>query len=154
MSAVEGDIFTGEWAGAWAEEINASEAYRGAAASWDEPMVLTMKADRGAGVPEDRSVYLDLYRGECREARAATEHDVQKARYVIRATPKVWEQAIDGSLKVSWALLRGELKVLKGSKSKLSSHAEAWRQMIAAARRVEDRPRREPAQHGRLGELQ
>ena len=154
MSAAEGEIFTNEWARVWAEEINASEAYRRAAASWEEPMVLTMKADRRAGIPDDRSVYLDLYRGECREARAASERDAQKARYVIRATPKVWEQAIDGSLKVSWALLRGELKVLKGSKSKLSSHAEAWRQMVAAARRVEDKPHREPARHGGLGELQ
>lgn len=150
---MEGEIFTDEWARAWAGEINASEAFRGAAASWEEPMVLTMKAERRARIMEDRSVYLDLYRGECREARAANERDAEKTRYVIRATPKVWEQAIDGSLKVSWALLRGELKVVRGSKSKLSSHAEAWRQMISAARRIEDRPYQEPARHGGLGEL-
>lgn len=139
--ATQSGIFTDRWARAWAEEINRSEACRRAAGDWESPIVLTMRAGG-----EESSVYLDLYRGECREARSAGPGDAEAAPYVISATPNVWNRAVDGTLNVTWALVKGEIKVLKGARKELAAHADAWREMIAASRRIEIAPpHRDPA---------
>lgn len=65
------EMFTHEWAVPCGEQINANEDYRKAVRSWRWPMVLTMMAAPKLVLPE-RSVYLDLSKGDCHEARAAT----------------------------------------------------------------------------------
>ena len=65
------EIFSLEWAQAWGDQIHASAAYRAAGRAWRWPLVVTMRADPDLGLPHDRSVYLDLYEGDCRAARLA-----------------------------------------------------------------------------------
>ena len=62
------EVFTQDWAVAWGEAIRASDAYRMAAQRWQWPMVIVMTFDPALSLPE-RSVFLDLFEGDCREAR-------------------------------------------------------------------------------------
>lgn len=129
-------IFTDEWVKTWAGEINESDAYRDVAGAWSEPIVLTMQADPGMGVHEEASAYLDLSGGECKEARMASDEDIESAPYVITATPEVWKAMLDGKLDIARALTRGQLKAVKGDRGKLSSNIQGSRELLKAAQRV------------------
>jgi hypothetical protein len=85
-------MFTHDWAVACGEQINANEDYRKAARSWRWPMVLTMMGAPKLGLPE-RSVYLDLFEGDCREARADMPADAESVPYVTAAKEMVLSAA-------------------------------------------------------------
>ena len=132
------DMFTHDWAVACGEQINANEDYRKAARSWRWPMVLTMMADSRRGLPE-RSVYLDLYQGDCREARAATPADLEGAPFVISADPHTWKLVLDRDLEPIFGLMRGKLKLVKGSLVSLLPYTTAAKEMVLSAACVETR---------------
>jgi putative sterol carrier protein len=79
------EVFTEEWSRACCQGLNRREGYRRVAADWDAPVVLVMERDPARGVEEERAVYLDLHRGECRGASLATERDLAMARYAAAA---------------------------------------------------------------------
>ncbi|WP_198592004.1 SCP2 sterol-binding domain-containing protein [Kyrpidia spormannii] len=131
------EAFGPEWAKAWGEKINASAAYRQAAGTWEWPLVLTMERDPSAGVSEDRSVYLDLWHGECREARAATPEDVESVPYVISADPYSWKQIFDREVEPLTAMMRGRLRLVKGNLSTLSAYVMAAKYLVESSLEVE-----------------
>jgi putative sterol carrier protein len=130
------ELFGEDWARAWREEIAASEAYRSAAASWEGAMVFAMTADEASGVPGERRVYLDLWHGDCRDARAAADADVAAASYVVTAAPAVWREVLEGRVEPLFAVMSGKLKLVRGSIARLLPYVTAARELLAAARRV------------------
>lgn len=130
------EMFTNEWAEAWGKEIRANEDYREAARKWQWPMVLTMKAAPELGLLE-RSVWLDLFEGDCREARSAVPADVEAAHYVIAADAKTWKRVLDGDLEPIPGLIRGKLKLVKGGLVSLLPYVTAAKEMVASATRVD-----------------
>lgn len=131
-------MFTREWAVAWGEQINASGAYRNAARTWKWPVVLTMQEDPGLGLGE-RSVYLDLHQGDCREARDAAPGDLESAPYILAADPATWKQVLDGRLEPIPGIMRGKIRLAKGSLATLLPYVLAAKEMVAAATRVDTR---------------
>lgn len=132
-----GEIFTGEWARDWCREINDSEAYREAAESWEGGVVLCVQADPSYGLDEPRAVYVDLWHGECREARAATEEDREEAPYVIAADPYSWKKVLNGEMDPISGLMRGKMKLERGSVVELARYVTAAKELVRAATRVE-----------------
>ena len=132
------EMFTPEWAVAWGREINASDAYRLAAQTWKWPVILTMKEDPAHGVPE-RSIYLDLLKGECREARSAAPEDFEATPFVLTADSKAWKQVLQGELEPIPAIMRGRVRLLKGSLATLLPYVLAAKELVSAAGRVETR---------------
>lgn len=130
-------MFSGEWARAWGERINANERYRDAAGSWEWPLVLSVQADPAFEIPEDRAVYLDLYRGECREAREATAADLDAAPFAIRSDAVTWKQVLDGKLEPIMGLMRGKLKLTKGSMATLARYVRAAKELVRSAQEVD-----------------
>ncbi len=126
------EIFTEGWAVACREQIRANEEYRQAARTWRWPMVLTMEADPSLGLPE-RSVYLDLFEGDCREAREARPEDLEDATYVISADPPTWKRVLDRDLEPISGLIRGKLKLVKGSLTSLLPYVIAAKEMVLSA---------------------
>lgn len=133
------EIFTGEWARDWCEEINRSEAYAEAAESWEGALVLAVHADPSYGLEEGRAVWVDLWHGECREARAAGEGDREEAPYVIAADPYSWKRVLEGEMDPISGLMRGKLKLERGSVVELARYVRAAKELVAAAGRVESR---------------
>ncbi|MFL6236698.1 MAG: Fis family transcriptional regulator [Thermoanaerobaculia bacterium] len=132
------EVFTHDWAVACGEQINENEDYRQAAKNWEWPLVLTMAADPKLDVPE-RSVYLSLYHGDCKEARAATAADLDDVPFIIRADPHTWKRVLDRDLEPIFGLIRGKLKLAKGSLVSLLPYTSAAKEMVLSAACVETR---------------
>lgn len=138
------EVFTGAWAEAWCAEINGSEAYREAAEDWEGAIVLRMEADPSFGLPEPRAVRMDLWHGECRGATAVPprgESDAADATddapYRIEGDPYSWKRVLEGELDPIAGLMRGKLKLRKGSVVALARYVGAARELVRAAGRVE-----------------
>ena len=130
------EVFTADWVDAWAAELRANEAYQKAAATWEGAVVLEMTADPNAGLPEDRLVFLDLWHGECRDARLATAEDRETSKIVLRATPEEWRRILDGKVEPLLSLMSGKLKLARGQLTELMPYVEASRQLVVSATRV------------------
>lgn len=131
------DVFGAEWAKAWEEKINANAQYRQAAQTWEWPLILTLEKDPSVGLDEDRSVYLDLWHGECREARAATKEDFEETPYVISGDPYTWKQIFDRKLEPISTIMRGRLKLVKGNMSILSGYVLAAKYLVESALEID-----------------
>jgi len=127
------EVFTEEWSRACQRRLNERPGYRAAAADWTDPVVLWMSADPAQGIPEDRAVYLDLYRGECRATREASAEDRDRAPIVFHAGAAAWRQLLEGGMDPVTAVARGLLRLERGSLLMLARYAAAAREMLAAA---------------------
>ncbi|MBI4914941.1 MAG: Fis family transcriptional regulator [Acidobacteria bacterium] len=131
------EIFNDKWAKAWGKKINENGAYKKAAANWEGAMVLVMSADKDFGIAEERAVIADLWHGDCRGAHAADEEDLAGAPYVIRANPATWKEVLAGRVDPIFGLLRGKLKLSKGSVFSLVPYAVAAKELVTSARNVD-----------------
>ncbi len=129
------EVFTQDWAVAWGEAIRANDGYRAAAQRWRWPMVVTMTFAADLELPE-RSVFLDLFEGDCREARAATETDWTAVTYALSGDFQTWKQVLEQDLDLILALMMGKLKLDKGSLASLIPFVTAAREMVVAAAQV------------------
>ena len=127
-------LFSDAWAKACQIEINASVAYRTAGATWEGAVVFIRRGAEG-----ELGVYVDLWRGECREARELMDGDVDRAPYVIHGDEQAWAGVLGGSLDPLVALALGQLKLAKGSLGALAFHIKSARELVAAASRVQQR---------------
>jgi putative sterol carrier protein len=126
-------LFSDEWAHASMHVIRESHGYKNAAKTWEGSMVFTLQADPGIGVPEPRSVYFDLWHGDCRNARAASKEDVDNATYVISADAFTWKQVLEGKLEPIAALMRGKMKLARGNMAVLARYVLAAKELVACA---------------------
>ena len=133
------EILSDEWASAWCEALNASATYRTAAASWEGAVVVAVRRDPGRGV-EPRAVFLDLWRGACREARAAAPADETAARYVLTADATTWVGLLSGALDPLAAVMSGALELTKGSVVSLFPQVAAAKELVAVARGLRGSP--------------
>ena len=127
-------LFSDAWAKACQIELNASAAYRESAATWEGAVVFIRRDAAG-----ERGVYVDLWHGECREARTLADGDVDRAPYVINGEEQAWADVLGGSLDPLVALALGRLKLVKGSLGALAFHIRSSRELVAAASRVQQR---------------
>jgi putative sterol carrier protein len=126
--------FSDEWARAWCEALNASEAYRAAAAAWEGSVALAATTADGSGGP---AVFLDLRHGSCLAARAASPEDVAGATYLIEAQPATWRDVLAAQTSPLMALMTGRLKLTRGEMAKLMPHANSARELLHLAGAVE-----------------
>jgi putative sterol carrier protein len=130
------ELFSDAWGRVAAELLQASEAYKTAAKTWEGAMVFTLQADPSLGIPEPRSVYFDLWHGECREGRAAQPHDLETAPYIIAADAFTWQQVMSGQLEPISGLLRGKLKLVKGNMAVLARYVNAAKELVSGSKDV------------------
>ena len=130
------ELFTGAWAAGWAKEINASDPFRVAGAKWEDALVLVMEPDPALGVATQRAVCVELARGECRAARAATADDLEGAPYVLFAKPGIWKEVLYGQMEPVSAVMLGLITLSRGSIVSLAPHVTAAQHLLAAASRV------------------
>lgn len=123
-------IFGEAWAVACADQLRSRPEFRAAAAKWEGVVMLVM-----TGLPADaeRRVYLDLWQGECRTARAGTSEDEESARLVFAATAAAWQQLLSGKLSPLHALLTGKLVLTRGNIMELAPYASLASQLVQAA---------------------
>ena len=127
------EIFSNAWASDCARELNHREFYRVAAAAWEGAVVLVCET---AGAGQNRRVWLDLWHGECREARAGSAADLEMARYVFSARASIWRQLLGGKMAPLPAVMTGCLRLTKGAIADLIPYASAAQELVAAAAAV------------------
>jgi putative sterol carrier protein len=128
-------VFSDDWATACADVINQSSAYRAAAATWEGALVLLMTPDRLPG--EERRVFLDLWHGDCRLARAAGLEDEASARYVLAGSESAWRLVLTGKVAPLLAIMTGKLRLAKGSLAELIPYTGAAKELVAAASAID-----------------
>jgi putative sterol carrier protein len=126
-------VFGDGWARGCADALRSRPEFAAAAAKWEGIVMLVMTE---TGEPEPRRVYLDLHRGECREARAGTADDEAGARLVFSASAAGWQQLFSGKLPPLHALLTGKLVLAKGNVMELVPYAGLAKQLVEAAASV------------------
>lgn len=100
-----------EWLQEYAARINGSDAYRAAAETWEGDVAYVIEAEPDKGVPEDVWAWLDLWHGECREARIVTVEEGERAAFVIRAPYSRWKDVIRKELDPVKGMMQGKLKL-------------------------------------------
>jgi len=125
-------LFSAAWARACADTINIRPAYREAAATWEGAVLLVMHPDPAVGVDAERRVFLDLWHGECRDARTATVQDADAARYILSGAAGDWIQVLTGKVPPLMAIITGRLKLTKGNILTLLPYAHAAKELVAA----------------------
>ena len=121
-----------EWIRAMGQEINASEAYRKAAAKWEGDFYFI--AEAGPGLSEPMYLYMDLWHGECREAGAVAEGD-KSPEFSISAPVATWRKVIEKQLDPIRGMMTGQLK-LKGTMSKIMRFPKAATELVNCATKV------------------
>jgi putative sterol carrier protein len=100
-----------EWLTIYRDRINESSEYREAAATWEGAVAFVFEAEPDHGVPEELWALLDLWHGECRDARMLDPADGDLAPYVIRAPYSRWKEVVRGDLDPVKGMMQGKLKV-------------------------------------------
>lgn len=126
------EAFSEEWALAWCEVLNNRPAYQTAASTWEGAVALVMTRDSSPDSPR-RTVFLDLWHGECRAARVASSADMDAAQYVITGSSSAWRDILSGRVAPLTAFLTGKIRLTRGSMGALVPLAGAARELVAAA---------------------
>ncbi|MDZ4701388.1 MAG: SCP2 sterol-binding domain-containing protein [Rhodothermales bacterium] len=131
------EVFTAAWAADWCGRLESSESYHTAAASWKNPMVFILEADREHGIPMDRALYLDLEAGRCKGVRIADVSDEANVPYVVTGPLEAWRGLLDRRVDPMTTLLSGKLRLKKGSMFSLMPYAKAAYALLEAAMAVD-----------------
>jgi putative sterol carrier protein len=123
---------TEEWLEALRTRINASEAYREAAETWEGEVAFVFEAEPAAGWPETVCAVLDLWHGRCRDARLATEEDAEAAPFVIRAPLGRWRQVLERELDPIKGMMQGKLR-LQGDLATIVRYVKAANELVHLA---------------------
>lgn len=117
--------FSDDWARAWCRALDGDEDYRRSAERWDGGILFV--------VGPDRKVFLDLRGGRCLAGRVATSEDEAAAAYAIEANEDAWADVLDGRLDPIMGLMRGKLRLAKGSLASLLPFTAAAQRMVKKA---------------------
>ncbi len=121
------------WLKDYVDRINASSSYREAAAAWEGDVCFVFEREPDKGVPEDVWAWLDLWHGECRDAKhGISEEEGEKAKFIIRAPYSRWKEVITGTLDPVKGMMQGKLK-LKGDLPTIVRHVNAANELVAIA---------------------
>ncbi len=118
-----------EWLALYRERINASPEYRAAAADWEGDISFVFEAEPDRGVPRDIWAWLDLWHGECRDARIVDAEEGGAARYVIRAPYRRWKEVLGGDLDPVKGMMQGKLK-LQGDLPTIIRYVRAANELV------------------------
>lgn len=120
------------WLSEYRDAINASDAYKEAADTWEGDITYWIEAEPALGVTEDVFAWMDLWHGECRDARIVSEDDGLKAAYVIIAPYSRWKEVIRGELDAIKGMLQGKLK-LRGDLTTVARYTAAAEELVKIA---------------------
>ena len=129
-------VFTPEWAEAYKQELNNSEAYRAAGKGWKWTVGLITEAEPDKGVPDDIGLWLDLYEGEARDVKIVSADEARACDFVITAPYSRWKEVMKKELDPTKAMLQGKLK-LKGDLPTIVRYTKASQEMTECTTRLD-----------------
>jgi putative sterol carrier protein len=124
------------WIREFVDRINASEAYREAAATWEGEVAFVIEAEPDKGVPEDVWALLDLWHGECRGGGVTDPERGEGAPYLIRAPYSRWKEVLRGELDPVKGMMQGKLR-LRGDLQTIVRYVRAANELVRLTREVD-----------------
>ena len=126
--------FSDEWIASWKQALTESEHYRIKAKEWNASVLLRMNPP-SATLNKKSAVgfYLDLQYGECHELRYAVEKDLDLADIILTGDENTWLTLIEKKKDPAMMIMKGSLKLEKGSLVMLSNQKEAARALLQTA---------------------
>jgi putative sterol carrier protein len=126
-----------EWMEEYKKQINSSEGYKKAGATWTAGVVaLVISAKPEIGINEDFGMWLDLHQGVCREAKKVGLEEAQKAPFCIIGDYTRWKQVIKKELEPVKGMMQGKLK-LKGDLPTIVRYIKASQELVECTTRIE-----------------
>jgi len=126
-----------EWVEEYKKQINSSEGYKKAAATWTAGAVaLVTSAKPEIGLNEDVGIWLDLHQGVCREAKIVTGEEAQKAPFCITGDYARWKQVMKKELEPVKGMMQGKLK-LKGDLPTIVRYVKASQELVECSTRID-----------------
>lgn len=123
---------------AWVKELcgilNKNQAYQNAAAKWEGDLIFVVEA--GAGATQEHYLYMDLWHGQCRNARELTGDEEVAAEFMISAPLPTWKRVIGGQLDPIRALTGRQLK-LKGNLLKILKTPKAAIELVNCSKTID-----------------
>jgi len=128
-------IFSDEWTQAYQDAINANPQYSATSQNWNHgalAMVILFSDQSNS------AVLLDLAGGECLSATSTTQAEVMtEASFVIEGDMQTWQTVLNGDIQPLMAIMRGKLKLTKGSIGKLMPFAKSAIELVNSAQTLE-----------------
>ena len=124
-----------DWLKLYVERINESSSYKEAAATWEGDVAYVIEAEPDKGVPETVWAWLDLWHGDCRDAKITTPEEGEKAQFLIRAPYSRWKEVIRKELDPIKGMMQGKLK-LKGDLPTIVRYVKASNELVNLAQTV------------------
>ncbi|MES3035135.1 MAG: hypothetical protein V4813_14150 [Gemmatimonadota bacterium] len=126
--------FSTAWADALLAVVNRDATYRDAARGWTNPVALVVEP--GAGVDDGAAVQVNLQAGTCLSADALPPTAVS-APFVLSADLATWKEIVGGNTDPLAAVVRGTVRLTRGSLATLMLHARGAKALLECARQIE-----------------
>ena len=124
-----------EWIDAYVQRINDSSEYREAAATWEGDLAYVIEAEPDKGLPEDVWAWVDIWHGECRDAKITTAEKGESSRFIIRGPYSRWKEIIRKELDPIKGMMQCKLK-LKGDLPTIVRYVKAANELVNIASTV------------------
>ena len=119
-----------EWVSQLQTEINRSPAYASSAKTWEGDFYFVVEP--GDGLTETVSVYIDLWRGECRTAYIVGDASEKKPEFVISGSIETYRKIFAKKLDPIQSLMSRQLK-LQGNMAKIMRATKATLDLVNCA---------------------
>lgn len=123
-------IFSSEWITAFGKALNNSQSYKQSALTWEYTLLLVLQESH---TNPERAIWLDIWHGECRMVREAVAADFEYADYILSANVNNWKQLLNKELAPLMAIMRGKLKLQKGSLAILAQYTQSAKELVYVA---------------------
>lgn len=123
------------WLAAFKDALNSSEEYMKSATTWEGDIIFQVDPD-SKDIKEPIRAYVNLWHGECTEARVGTANDT--AEFVYAGSLENWKKLIAGDLGPIRGIMSRKFKVA-GSIAKLMRYVKAAQTMVATATSIPTR---------------
>lgn len=127
--------FSPEWAQAFKDEVNKSQAYKQAGKGWKWTVGLVVEAEPDKNFPESGGIVMDLFEGEARDVKIGSASDAQACDFVITGTYSRWKEVATRKLDATRGMLQGKLK-LKGDLPTIVRYTKASQELTECTTRI------------------
>ena len=127
-------VGSNEWVSAVKDEVNKSDAYRGASLTWEEDFYFIV--DKGASITEEIRIYLDLWHGECRDAFSVSDPVSKSPAFEVSGPIDIWKKVVNKELNPVKAIMTRQLK-LKGNMLKILKAPKSAVELVECVTRID-----------------
>jgi putative sterol carrier protein len=126
-------VFSNEWAQAYFIAINHNQNYKDASQKWEEGSIALILIHPSNAV----AVWVDLLKGECIASKSLPpETAIASATFAIEGDEATWKEVLNGNLQPLMAIMRGKLKLVKGSIARLLPYTKAANELVLSAQTI------------------